>query len=68
MRVKDLVEHFDLAQGSVSQRAATLMRAAGVGPAYGRYAAWDVSLGDPGLLVSLRRRRIIELRDRYGGD
>ena len=63
MRVKDLVEHFGLAQGSVSQRAATLMRAAGVGPGHGHYAAWDVSLGDPELLVSLRRRRIIQIRE-----
>jgi hypothetical protein len=65
MYVKDLLQFFDLAQGSVSQRAATMMKAVGIGPAYGYYPAWNVVLGDPGLLVSNRRRRIIESRDRW---
>ena len=65
MLVKDLMAHFGLAQGGVSQRAETLMKAAGFDPSARR---WDVRLGDPGLLVSRRRRRIIELRDRYFAD
>lgn len=64
MYAKDLLAHFGLAQGSVSQRAATLMKAAGIEGRYGYYPAWDVALGDPGLLVSGRRRRIMERRDR----
>ncbi len=63
MLVKDLVAYFGLAQGSVSQRAATMIRAAGVAPSQGYYAAWGVDLGDPNLLVSERRRRIIDNRD-----
>ena len=62
MLVKDLMAHFGLAQGGVSQRAETLMKAAGFDPSARR---WDLRLGDPELLVSRRRRRIIELRDRY---
>jgi hypothetical protein len=41
------------------------MRAAGVESDWGIYPAWDVQLGDPDLLVASRRRRIIELRDRF---
>jgi hypothetical protein len=62
LRVKDLMAHFGLAQGGVSQRAETLMKAAGFDP-YAR--RWDLRLGSPELLVSRRRRRIIELRDEY---
>jgi hypothetical protein len=40
------------------------MRAAGIQPASG-YPA--VRLGSPDLLVSARRRRIIELRDQHRG-
>ena len=65
MLVKDLMAHFRLTQSSVSQRATTLMRAAGVESDWGIYPAWDVQLGDPDLLVASRRRRIIELRDRF---
>jgi hypothetical protein len=65
MLVKDLMAHFPLTQSSVSQRATTLMRAAGVESDWGIYPAWDVQLGDPDLLVASRRRRIIELRDRF---
>jgi hypothetical protein len=64
MLVKDLLAHFGLAQGSVSQRAATLIKAASDESTHPR-RPWDVDLGDPGLLVSSRRRRILELRDRY---
>ncbi len=62
MLVKDLMAHFGLAQGGVSQRAETLMKAAGFDPSARR---WDLRLGDPDLLVSRRRRRMIELRDEY---
>jgi hypothetical protein len=65
MLVKDLLAHFGLSQGSVSQRAATLMKAAGIKPDRGYYPAWDVALGSPDLLVASRRHRIIERRDRY---
>ncbi len=62
MLVKDLMAHFGLAQGGVSQRAQTFMRAAGFGPPA---RPWDPRLGAPELLVSRRRRRLIELRDKY---
>lgn len=64
MLVKDLMAHFGLQQGSVSQRAGTFMRAAGVRAPYDYSSAWDVSLGTPELLVSSRRRQLIERRDR----
>ena len=69
IRVKDLLGHFGLAQGSVSQRAATMLQAAGI--AEGTFLAWGVVLGDPALLVSGHRRRIIVRRDAwraYRGD
>lgn len=53
------MHHFGLA-GSVSQRAETLMRAAGL-----PYRSYEVSLGSPECLVSSRRRWIIEQRDRW---
>ena len=62
MLVKDLIAHFGLKQGSVSQRAETLMKAAGFDRSR---PTWDLRLGDPQLLVSRRRRRMIELRDEY---
>jgi hypothetical protein len=62
MRVKDLMGHFGPAQSGVSQRAETLMKAAGFDPYLRR---WDLRLGTPELLVSTRRRRIIELRNEY---
>ena len=61
MRVMDLTAYFGIAQGGVSQRADTLIRAAG----YERYDAPGViNLADLDLLVSTRRRQIIDLRDR----
>jgi hypothetical protein len=54
------MRHFGLGQPSVSERGYQLMRAAGIQPA-SNYPA--VRLGMPSLLVSARRRRIIELRD-----
>jgi len=65
MLVKDLIAHFGLAQTGVSQRAETLMKAAGFDPSARR---WDLRLGDPTLLVSGRRRRMIDLRDEYLAD
>jgi hypothetical protein len=65
MLVKDLMVHFGLAQGGVSQRAETLMKAAGFDP-YAR--RWDLRLGSPELLVSARRRRITKMRDEYLAD
>ncbi|MGH9066983.1 MAG: DUF6398 domain-containing protein, partial [Acidimicrobiales bacterium] len=64
MMVKDLVGHFGLPQSSVSRRAATMLKAAGID----YRPAWDLFLGRPHLLVSSRRRRIIERRDRYRTD
>lgn len=64
MLVRDLMAHFGLGQGSVSQRANTLLKAAGIDRGYG-YGSWDLPLGDPALLVSARRHRIIDRRDRY---
>jgi hypothetical protein len=60
MLVKDLMGHFGLNQGSVSQRAATLLHAGGFPTHYG-----STDLGSPRYLVSSRRRRILDLRDRY---
>lgn len=58
MLVKDLMAHFGLHQGSVSQRAATLLRAGGFDT-----STYDLSLGSPDFLVSSRRRHIINRRD-----
>jgi len=63
MLVKDVMEHLGLQNSSVSQRAATLLRAAGFSTS--RYGA--IELGSPQYLVSTRRRRILDLRDRYRG-
>jgi Domain of unknown function (DUF6398) len=63
--VKDLMAHFGLAQSGVSQRAETLMKAAGFDPNARR---WDLRLGAPELLVSRRRRHLIELREKYAAD
>jgi hypothetical protein len=62
LRVRDLMSYFGLGQSSVSERGYQVMRAAGIQPA-SAYPA--VRLGSPSLLVSARRRRIIELRDRH---
>ena len=64
LRVKDLMSHFGLGQSTVSERGYQIMRAAGITPAS---AYPTVRLGSPGLLVSARRRRIIELRDLHRG-
>jgi len=60
MTQKDLLAHFGIQQGSVSQRAGTLL-AAGDFPRH----TGDLTLGSPDYLISTRRRHIIETRDRY---
>lgn len=61
LRVKDMMDYFHVAAGGVSQRADTMIRAAG----YERYdGPGVVNLGDLELLVSTRRRQIVMLRDR----
>lgn len=61
MLVKDLMAWFGISQGSVSQRAATLRKAAGISDPGRR----SDRLGDPTLLHSAKRRSIVEWRDRY---
>ncbi len=58
---KDFLEHFGMKGGSINQRAATLLKAAGI-----RYdgRAWSL-LQSTDYLVSARRRTIIDGRDRY---
>lgn len=60
MTAKDLLAHFGVT-GSVFDRAGTLMRAAGL-PTGG--ATSSVELGDPGLLLSARRRRLMQSCDK----
>jgi Domain of unknown function (DUF6398) len=60
LRVKDVTSYLGLGQASVAERGRQVMRAAGIPPAHD-YP--EVRLGSPDLLVSGRRRRIIELRD-----
>ena len=57
-----VLSYFSLGQSSVSERGYQIMHAAGIQPAG---ACSAVRLGSPDLLVSARRRRIIELRDRH---
>jgi len=64
LRVKDVASYFSLGQSGISDRGLRVMRAAGIQAAS---AYPEVRLGSPGLLVSARRRRIIELRDRHRG-
>jgi Domain of unknown function (DUF6398) len=61
LRVKDLMSYLSLSQSSVSERGYQIMHAAGIQPT----GAYEVRLGSPDLLVSARRRQIIELRDRH---
>ncbi|MGH3906690.1 MAG: DUF6398 domain-containing protein [Pseudonocardiaceae bacterium] len=61
LQVKDLVGHFGIAQGGVSQRSEPLLRAIGVDPH--QYGAMD--LGSPDYLTSARRAQIIAFRDDY---
>jgi len=61
LRVKDLMAHFGLQQGGVSQRATTMLRAGGYDTDHYR----GVDLGSAGLLVASRRRSILQRRDRF---
>lgn len=61
MQVKDLMGYFGLQTGGVSQRATTMLRAGGFSP-----DTSNLRLGSPDYLVSARRRKIIEARDRSG--
>ncbi|RHW25384.1 hypothetical protein D0Z08_19335 [Nocardioides immobilis] len=60
MTGKDLLGHFDIT-GSVSERAQSLIRAAGIdlNLTYG-----SLRVGDPGLLISRRRGDLVDDRDR----
>ena len=60
MTSKDLLAHFGIA-GSVSDRAQSLIRAAGIDL---RLTYGSLRVGDPGLLVSRRRRGLVDERDR----
>ena len=60
MQVRDLMSHFGLGQGSVAQRAATMLRAGGFND-----DTYIVRLESPDYLVAARRRRIIKMRDKY---
>jgi hypothetical protein len=60
MTGKDLLAHFGIT-GSVSDRAQSLIRAAGIDL---RMTYGSLRVGDPGLLVSRRRRELVEDRDR----
>jgi hypothetical protein len=64
LRVKDVTSHLSLGQSGISERGYQIMRAAGIKAAS---ACPEVRLGSPDLLVSARRKRIIELRDRHRG-
>jgi len=61
MSIKKLMEHFGLSQGSVSQRAGSLVKGTGI-PLRDRYR--DITLASPALLVSTRRKHILEMLDR----
>lgn len=60
MTGKNLLAHFGIA-GSVSDRAQSLIRAAGIDH---RLTYGSLRVGDPRLLVSRRRRELIDERDR----
>jgi hypothetical protein len=62
MLVKDLMGHFGIGQGSVSQRSEPLLRAIGV-DSHAQYGG--MNLGSPDYLTSGRRERIRALRDQY---
>jgi hypothetical protein len=60
MQVRDLMSHFGLGQSSISQRAATMLRAGGFDD-----NTYAVTLESPDYLVAARRRRIINMRESY---
>lgn len=63
MLVKDLLAHFGVT-GSVSQRARAFL----VAGDFGIDLPYEIDLGTPDLLVSTRRRQILEQRDRFSAD
>ncbi|MBV9161736.1 MAG: hypothetical protein JO281_09340 [Pseudonocardiales bacterium] len=60
--VKDLLSHFGIGQGSVSQRSAPLLSAIGVDP---HHQYGEMNLGSPDYLTSVRRQEILAHRDHY---
>jgi Domain of unknown function (DUF6398) len=67
MRVKDLIAHFGIGQGSVSQRSEPLLRAIGVDPhhPYSAQQYRELNFGSPDYLTSARREQILDRRDYY---
>lgn len=59
--VKELAAHLGVAQPTVSQRAKTMLAAAGISDRF--YG--NPILGSPDLLTSARRREIMTMRDRF---
>jgi Domain of unknown function (DUF6398) len=60
LQVSDITAHFGIGQSTVSQRAATMLRAGGF-----RVDTYAVQLGSPDYLIADRRQWLIEQRDRY---
>ena len=63
LTAKELLACFGVS-GSVSQRAGTLARAAGIH----EFGAYNLRLGSPRYLVSAHRQQVIETRDRWQAD
>lgn len=63
LRVKDLLAHCGIGQGSVSQRSEPLLRAIGVDPHHHNYG--EMNLGSPDYLTSTRRKQILASREYY---
>lgn len=61
LQAKDLMSHFGISQGGVSQRSQALLRAAGVEP----YQHGRIDLGSPDHLTSAYRVELIAERDMY---
>jgi hypothetical protein len=63
LQVKELLGHFGLGSGSVSQRSVALRQAIGVDP----YSLGEVELESPDYLTGARRQQLIADRDRLSG-
>ncbi|MGB6162617.1 MAG: DUF6398 domain-containing protein [Pseudonocardiaceae bacterium] len=63
LRVKDLLAHFGISQGGVSQRSEPLLRAIGVDPHHHNYG--ETNLGSPDYLTAARRKQILASREYY---
>ncbi len=68
MTAKQLFAEFGLGQSGVSQRAATLLKGAGIEATHGYSPVGGWALGGPELLVSSRRRRLIAWRDQLAAE